>query len=360
MFRRTLLLAAFLLILGSAQFSASGEPDVGANPLAHGAWLFRVHCHRCHGEYGKERIAEDYRSPDKLETAIADKGCRVSWARNRGGALSPHEIVAVSRYMLVWEELGREPDLPPLPEIPKLEAIKTAAPQPIQTAQANPVSGQMEQSRPENTLSLPLAKLISKNTVAKGAWLYTGNCYRCHLSYDQARMGRSLKGEKLQKMIEQGKTSTQMSGFAILAGGTLKNSDIVAIMSYITLYETFDRPLAIAPELLTPPSANPADLLPIGLPQFPRVAGDADLGKKMYMSHCSSCHGSDRVGYIGSNLTPPFFSLRPDLFLKSTVKDGIPGSMMKSFSENEGGKLSPKEIDSLVVYLLSASEHYSP
>jgi len=354
---RILLFAILLLVFGANRLSAIGRPDFSKDPLVHGAWLFKVHCNRCHGEYAKERLAEEYRSADKLEKAIADKGCRISWARARGGPLSPTEITAVSRYMLMWEELGREPDLPPLPEIPKLEPEKPASSYPIQTG---PVPGQIPQTTGENALSPPLSKLIRKNTVARGAWLYTGNCYRCHLSYDQARMGRSLKGEKLQKMIENGKTSTQMNGFSILAGGRLKNSDIAAIMSYITLYENYGRPLAIAPELLKPPSVNPSDLLPVGLPQFPLVAGNAALGKNLYMMHCSRCHGSDRAGYIGRDLIPPFLSLRPDLFLKSTIKDGIPDSLMQPFSLNEGGKLSPKEVDSLVVYLLTASSHDLP
>ena len=349
MFCRILLPVIFCLVCGGGQLFAAGEPDVLSKPVVHGAWLFRVHCTRCHGEYGKDRIAEEYQSSAKLEKAISDQGCRVSWARTRGGPLSPSEIGAVSKYMLVWEEMGREPDLPPLPEIPQPDSVTPVAPSALATDHQ---SEQSPQDGAENALSPPLAKLITKNPVARGAWLYTGNCYRCHLSYDQARMGRNLKGEKLEKVIEKGKTSTQMGGFGILAGGKLKKSEIAAIMSYITLFEKYQRPLAIAPELLEPPSTNPSDLLPIGLPQFPLVAGDVALGKKSYMIKCSRCHGADRAGYIGANLKPPFSTLRPDLFLKSIIKMGIANSMMRPFSDNEGGGLSPKEIDSLVAFLL--------
>ncbi len=348
------LLIFLLLFFGAGMLSAAGQIDITADPLVHGAWLFRVHCIRCHGDYKKERPAEEYTSTDMLEKAVGEKACRISWARSRGGNLSPTEITAVSRYMLAWEDVGREPDLPTLPEIPKVESVQPSASQAIETA---PLSGQITEKKGEDALSPPLAQLVRKNKVARGAWLYTGNCYRCHLSYSDARMGRSLKGEKLQKMIERGKTSTQMSGFALLAGGKLKNSDIAAIMSYITLWEGYGQPLAIAPELLKPPSVNPSDLLPVGLPRFPLVTGDVVLGESLYLMHCSRCHANDRTGYIGRALTPPWLSLRPDLFLKSTIKSGIANSLMRPFSEDAGGGLSSKQIDSLVVFLLNAGWH---
>lgn len=354
MIRRLLLLFVLLLFFRADMLSAAEQNDIITDPLVHGAWLFRVHCIRCHGDYEKERPAEDYTSADKLEKTVGEKGCRISWARSRGGTLSPAEIKAVSRYMLSWEDLGREPDLPTLPEIPQVESVQPNASQSIET---DSFSVQIVEKTGEAGLSLPLAQLVRKNKVAQGAWLYTGNCYRCHLSYTDARLGRSLKGEKLQKMIENGKTSTQMSGFAILAGGKLKKSDIAAIMSYITVWESYGRPLAIAHELLKPPSVNASDLLPAGLPRYPLVAGDVALGENLYVMHCSRCHGNDRTGYIGRALTPPWMSLRPDLFLKSTIKSGIAHSLMRPFSGDAGGSLSPKQIDSLVVFLLNADRH---
>jgi mono/diheme cytochrome c family protein len=202
-------------------------------------------------------------------------------------------------------------------------------------------------------LSPPLAKLVAKNPVASGALLYTQNCYRCHLTYDQTRQGRGMSPENLRKIVENGKTSTQMSGFGVLAGGKLKNSEIEAILSYITTWENMSGPPALAPELLVPPASDPAALRSVGLPRFPLVQGDARVGRVLYFANCSRCHNPDRSGYIGRRLLPPWDGMRPDLFLKATLKGGIPGSLMPAFATDANGKLRPKEIDDVVSFLLS-------
>ena len=202
-------------------------------------------------------------------------------------------------------------------------------------------------------LSPPLAKLVAKNPVASGAWLYTQNCYRCHLTYEQTRQGRGMSPQNLRKIVENGKTSTQMSGFAVLAGGKLKGSEIEAILSYIATWENMSGPPALAPELLVPPASDPAALRPVGLPRFPPVQGDARVGRVLYLTNCSRCHNPDRSGYIGRRLLPPWEGMRPDLFLKATLKSGIPGSLMPAFATDANGKLRPKEIDDVVSFLLS-------
>lgn len=349
------LLLLLLLAVAQGPVSAGELPEISANPVAHGAWLYRAHCGRCHGDYGKERPGEDYRTADALEKAVAENGCRIDWARSVGGSLSPGEIAAVSRYMRTWEERGREPELPPLPEMPPAPASSPSSP-PVPAAAVAAVAGKEEDA----ALTPPLLQLVQTNPVARGAWLFTGNCYRCHLSYATARMGRGLKGEILRKTVENGKTSTQMRGFGVLAGGKLKNSDIAAIVAYIEAWENLGAPVAIAPELLKPPSLNPADLRPIGLPRFKAVAGDAAKGREIYLLNCSRCHGHDRAGHIGRRLTPPWQSPRPDLFVKSTIKNGIPGSLMPSFSANAGSgpasaNLSPRQIDNIVAFLLTGT-----
>ncbi len=202
-------------------------------------------------------------------------------------------------------------------------------------------------------LSPPLAKLVAKNPVANGGWLYTQNCYRCHLSYNQTRQGRGMSPESLRKIVENGKTSTQMSGFGVLAGGKLKNSEIEAILSYITTWENMSGPPAIPPELLVPPASDPAALRSVGLPRFPPVQGDASVGRVLYLTNCSRCHNPDRSGYIGRRLLPPWDGMRPDLLLKATVKSGIPGSLMPAFATDANGQLRPKDIDDVVSFLLS-------
>ncbi len=216
------------------------------------------------------------------------------------------------------------------------------------------VTASSSEAEERQGLTPPLVKLVTKNPVAHGGWLYTQNCYRCHLAYGQTRQGRGVSTENLRKIVENGKTSTQMSGFAVLAGGTLKQSEIEALLRYITTWESMSGPPAIAPELLIPPASDPAGLRPLGLVRFPPVQGDVKIGRVLYLTHCSTCHNPDRSGYIGRRLLPPWDGMRPDLFLKATVKSGIPGSLMPGFATDAKSTFRPKEIDDLVSFLLEA------
>lgn len=343
------LLPVILVLLLALPGSAAADLFAD-NPLAHGAWLFKAHCSRCHGPYDRQRPAEEYDDEDELRAAVASDGCRVKWLRSAGGILSPREIDAVAGYMTAWEKRGAEPELPPLPELPAVEAPPAPAPP---TGGAPPVVPS-QPGQAQAALSPALTRLVESNPVARGAWLYTANCYRCHLSYASARMGRNMQPAQLRKIIEMGKTSTQMTGFSLLAGGRLKNSDIDAVTRYIAAWEQADAPLAIAPELLVPPAVDPSALRPTGLPRFPKVAGDPARGGTVFAALCSRCHGADRQGLVGRRLLPPWPGLRPDLLLKSTIKNGIPGSLMPSFGVR--GILSPKQVDDLVTFLLGESE----
>lgn len=344
--RRFLVLILCLIVIPAGAGLAVTPAEIVDDPLVHGAWLYKVNCVRCHGSYEKERPGEEYRSRERLIRVIGEKGCGVAWSKRAGGVLSVAEIEALSQYIHTWEQLGKEPDLPVLPEVPKAR-VPVVLP-PFQPAAALPAAGEEQ----ENRLTPPLARLVAHNQVAQGAWFYTTTCYRCHLSYAATRQGRSMKEAEIRKIVENGKTSTQMTGFSVLAGGKLKNSEIDAILAYILTWEKFDGQPAIAAELLRPPQTDPAELLPIGLPRFPLVRGDKANGRRLFLQECSRCHNADRSGFVGRRLLPPWDSMRPDLFLKSTIKNGVPGTLMVNYSEKPDGALSPKQVDDLVTFLL--------
>ncbi len=348
MILRICLIIVWFLVVQTATVttvSAVDLADIVDNPLGHGAWLYKTNCTRCHGPYEKEHPGESYSTEESLADALAKGGCRVSWGHNGDKTLNQEELAAVSHYIRTWEKLGQEPDLP---DLPALAPPKAQAPAIIETLQTKPTPIPVRNEE----LSPALRKLIEAKPIAKGAWLYTRNCYRCHLSYERSRQARNISLEALKKIIENGKTSTQMTGFGLLAGGKLKSSEIDAIAGYITVFESFDGSPAIAAELLKPPAIEPTDLQPIGLPRFPPVDGNVKEGRRLFMEHCSRCHNSDRSGYIGRRLLPPWNSMRPDLFLKSTLKRGIPGSLMQGFTENAEIILGSKQIDDLVAFLL--------
>lgn len=334
----TLLLSAHGNLAAARQYQG-----VLSDPVALGAWLYAGECNRCHSDYQQERLAADY-DEEELVAAIAEEGCHISWSREYGGVLRTREIKALAAFMLEWEKIGSAPQLPELPPWP---AMETAEPVKV-TAQKPPPAKKNEQA----TLSPVLQQLIDSNTVARGGWLYTINCYRCHLGYEKARMGKGMAKENLQRFITEGKTSTQMQPFSKMLGGNLKNSEILSIVSYIITWEKSGESLAIAPALMTPPAFSPADFIPLRLPRFNQVGGDRIAGAQLFKNNCSSCHGAAGQGGIGPSLQNSRWTMRPDLFFKSTVKRGIPSSPMQAWDRGNGGRFGAKDIDDVVSHLL--------
>ena len=339
-----LLLTATLLSPSAAK--SKSYDGVLSQPLVLGAWLYQGKCTSCHGDYGSARLAEEYDDEKALYDAIGFGGCRQLWSSRAGGPLSHVELEALARFMTAWDAAGQQPDLPPLPPQPAEER----PPEPKQTI------GKVAAPAPalsKDDLPPELRKLVNANPVVMGGWLYTMNCHRCHLDYAVGRMGKGLESDAVFRFISEGKTSTQMTAFSRLLGGKLKNSEIQAIVKYISAWEKAGEPLAIAERLMTPPALDPAEFRPARLTRFKAVTGDTGHGRRHYLYHCSVCHGRDGEGYIGSSLRTSGWTMRPDLYIKSIVKSGIPGSPMASW-EKGGTSLSPKAIDDLVSYITSA------
>jgi len=76
-------------------------------------------------------------------------------------------------------------------------------------------------------------------------------------------------------------------------------------------------------------------------------------GAQLYAENCEVCHGPDGGGRVGATLAKDFPSIRPDLQVKATVENGIPGSVMPAWSQEKGGPLAEAQIDALVSYILS-------
>ncbi|MBI3697923.1 MAG: c-type cytochrome [Acidobacteria bacterium] len=72
---------------------------------------------------------------------------------------------------------------------------------------------------------------------------------------------------------------------------------------------------------------------------------DAATGRKYFLGHCASCHGSDGEGGRGINLTTGRYRMGgSDRELFKTISRGIPGSEMP------GSRLSDNEVWRLVAY----------
>jgi len=335
----SLLVAGILHIASAAKYTGVLE-----DPLALGAWLYRSKCTRCHSDYDSARLAENYDSRSELLEAMSGDGCQIDWSRIGGGPFSGQELNSLAAFMMKWEDEDKRPKLPELPPLQFDEAAPIEEAATREQAIIKPVAEKQE-------LPAELRHLVDTNPVAKGGWLYTNNCYRCHLSYEQARMGKGLDIDAVQRTISEGKTSTQMTPFSRMLGGTLKNDEIKSIATYIVTSEQAGEPLAVARVLMTPPAQDPADFVPLRLTRYQPISGDDKAGAVIYAANCRSCHGTRGEGYIGPTLREVKPSLRPDLFFKSVIKQGVPGSLMISWEQTRGGTLTAKDIDDVVFYL---------
>lgn len=335
----------FLIVcVGGVSFSSSYS-GVLQDPVNLGGWLYQGKCTRCHGSAEDAELASNFDEESELIEAFTDGGsCSENWARVKSirPRLKADELSALAVYLFVLEEQEHLelPDLPPQPkEKNVLVKVKTEKKMPH-----DPVISEGSQ------FPQYLTDVLDTNLIAKGGWLYVNNCYRCHLTYEEGRMGKGFERETIQLIITEGKTSTQMKPFSKVLGGNLKKKEINAIADYILKWEKDGEPPAISSELMTPPAFDPDQFKPKRLTRFRLVRGDKDSGKQFFKRNCVNCHGVAREGFIGPELRD-FENLRPDLYVKSVLKKGVPGSLMNSWDKSKGGAFTAKSIDDVTVFL---------
>jgi mono/diheme cytochrome c family protein len=349
-----LLLGLFLWLATPATTWAQDAPaDPLADPVVLGAWLYEGACVRCHGAYDKARLGED--KPTKLLkaeiTGEERNGCDIDWAISRGGPLTLKEIGAIVSFMEAWEEAGGALTLPPLPPQP------TPTPRPALAPAAGVDAERTVKPVAPTPTPLPsdLAVALASNPVARGAWLYAQNCYRCHQDYAAARMGSTLDSDTVERTIRGGKVGSNMPAFAISDGGPLRSADIKLIVNYIEAWErlgvTPALPDAVRDTMVQP--LDPVMLLPIVLPTAPLVAGNAADGALLYRAYCTVCHGNAGQGGSGPALTRVSASIRPDLTLRAAIAQGVPGTVMRGWARTHGGPFTDPDLDNIVVYLLT-------
>lgn len=323
------------------------DTDVLKDPVVLGAWLYEGHCVACHGPYAEARLAQLYEGEDDLQAAIAGggRGCQVAWSIRYGGPLRVSEISALVHYMRTWEALGAAPTLPPLPPQPTF----TPTPTPTSVARPADVDTPTPSHTPVPELDPKIRLMVEGSELARGAWLYMQNCYRCHLDYGYARMARSLSAKKVETTIRMGKAGTSMPAFGRRQGGELSSLEIQSIVRYIMAYEQLDAPPALPPGLLTAPTPDPAMLVKALLPETPLVAGDPRAGALRYVPRCAHCHGLYGEGGIGPLLAKAWSSVRPDL----TVKAAIALCLSRAWNATTAdGELTEQEVANLVSYIL--------
>jgi cbb3-type cytochrome c oxidase subunit III len=92
-------------------------------------------------------------------------------------------------------------------------------------------------------------------------------------------------------------------------------------------------------------------------PKPPRwISGDATVGKSLFTSACSSCHGNDGQGGEGPALNNRILLTNAtDTYLVETIGQGRRGTSMEGFLTPSPARatLSPSEIQTIVAYIRS-------
>jgi mono/diheme cytochrome c family protein len=183
-----------------------------------------------------------------------------------------------------------------------------------------------------------------------GARLYAENCAVCHGANGNGRVGATLNKDwpsirpdlRIRSVIEEGVPGSPMPAWARENGGPLTDEEIDALTQYILSWETGGPRVQAATPTLTPhPPITP----------IPQVEGNPNQGAILYAGNCAVCHGPQGEGRRGATLSQAWPAVRADLRVKSTIAQGIPGSLMPAWSQENGGPLSEEQINDIVAYM---------
>ncbi len=185
-----------------------------------------------------------------------------------------------------------------------------------------------------------------------GAQIYAQNCAVCHGADGEGRVGATLSKDwpsirpdlVTKDTIAKGVVGSPMPAWSQENGGPLSNEQIEAVVYYILSWQTGGAPQYLPQDT---PTARP-QISPV-----PDVEGDPNQGRALYDLNCALCHGENGEGRFGATLAKAWPSFRPDLSIKATIERGVEGSYMPAWSQENGGPLSPADIDDLVSYVMS-------
>ncbi len=193
---------------------------------------------------------------------------------------------------------------------------------------------------------------MNSSSVNYASGLYTKYCALCHGKDRQgyaadnapslrthALLATTIKPQAsynfMVHTISYGRTGTAMGPYAKKQGGPLDRSDIDILLRW--LRETAD-------------VKKPVEL------KLDPIDGNADAGKKLYATHCSSCHGKNGEGITAPMLANPMLlATASDAFLQYTITEGREGTPMPSFKDS----LSKTEINAVTAYLRSRASGWN-
>ena len=150
----------------------------------------------------------------------------------------------------------------------------------------------------------------------RGESIYRGRCAACHGRNGQGGIGNTLNSPSFlsiaspqffRDMVISGRKHTAMPASYNLSTGEI--ADLVAYLG------SWSRPRHSLAEVTA--------LLP---------AASAEIGAKIFLARCASCHGGKGEGGIGSRLnSDSFLRIADDQFLFHAISKGRPGTAMPSW-----------------------------
>ena len=200
---------------------------------------------------------------------------------------------------------------------------------------------------------------IDMEELELGARLYAENCAVCHGAEGQGRVGASLSkdwpsinpGATVRTIIASGIPGSFMPAWGQASGGPFNDREIDAITAFILSWQSTGIPdLAPLPTATLRPPIEPV----------PEVEGDPNRGAVLYDENCAVCHGPNGEGRIGARVAKNWPSVRPDLTVRATISQGIPGTTMPAWSFINGGPLSEDDIGDITSFIMTLPPQENP
>jgi len=201
-----------------------------------------------------------------------------------------------------------------------------------------------------------LAFSASLSAAPDGHALYTKHCSVCHNVNGMGGIGLPLSGEKVEhfprdylfKTVRLGREGRIMPAF-----NKLSDAQINAIVDYIFSWKK--------KSAIDTYSTKP-------------VKGDIKNGQKLFQQKCAACHGKDgKSEGLGTGVTasrerkfqvvppalnnPGFLASANDDWIRQTIKNGRPGTIMPSQSVLQ---ITDKQLNDIVSYVRSFEKSYQP
>lgn len=195
------------------------------------------------------------------------------------------------------------------------------------------------------------AALAQEGDITRGSQIYDANCAVCHGAEGQGRVGADLSNAFpaidpsafARSVIVSGVPGTAMPPWSQEQGGPLSDQQIEDVVAFVDSLSGGRSPNA--------PTATPLPVTPV--PTVPGATGDPTQGRVLFIENCAMCHGEEAQGRLGSNLNKTFASFDPQQFVRATVADGISGTAMPPWSQQNGGPLTEQQIDDISAYIVS-------